>query len=608
MAPITRFSVQPLWQVTRHLADVAGGRAPADLVITDARILSTYTDRISPAQELWLSAGRVVAVKPLGAHRQAPPPRAIYDARGGILAPGLCDPHIHVESSMVTASAYAEAALLNGTTTIFCDSHEIGNVMDVAGVEAMLEDARQAPLSIFLTVPSTVPATSPDLETAGGDLTPEKIGHLFDRWPEAVALGEKMDFVPVVMGDPRSHAILAEALRRGRPVSGHVYGRDFVAGYAASGVTDTHEAVDRDIAQDFAEAGIWVFLRGGNPATPWNSIEQAIGAITEFGASPKRFCICTDDRDADDLMTFGLDWVAREAVRLGLSRETAWAMGSLHGATRFGMDGEIGGLGGGRRADVVLLDDDLRVQNTWYGGELMVEGGRITALLDQTLSTRYRYPEAAYRTVKVADDRPLVPALPEAPVTVNAIGIELPGIVLPHRRIRLVPGQDWAETLDAHDLTFVAVVERHGKTDGNVAHGFLHNFGLRNGAVASSVGHDSHNIIVAGTSERDMRLALEAVRDAQGGIAVVQGGQVTAFVALPIAGLMSDKRVTDVAEETRALKAAWSAAGCRIPYMGFNLIPLSVIPEIRITDMGLVTVPQMEIVPVFEPLTNEAAS
>ena len=398
MARITRLSVPPLWQVTQQLAAVAAGRAPADLVITDARILSTYTDRISGPKEIWLSAGRIAAVKPLGAHRAGPAPKSVYSAQGGILAPGLCDPHIHIESSMVTACAYAEAALLNGTTTIFCDSHEIGNVMDVAGVEAMLEDARLAPLSIFLTVPSTVPATSPELETAGGDLTPAKIGALFDRWPEAVALGEKMDFVPVVMGDPRSHGIIAEALKRGRPVSGHIYGREFVAPYAASGVTDTHEAVDRDIADDFADAGIWVFLRGGNPATPWNSIEQALGAVKDYGASHKRFCICTDDRDADDLMTFGLDWVAREAVRLGMTREQAWAMGSLHGATRFGMDGEIGGLGGGRRADIVLLDDDLRVQNTWYGGTLMVEGAKITSALEQTLSDRYRYPDRAYDT------------------------------------------------------------------------------------------------------------------------------------------------------------------------------------------------------------------
>ncbi|RVD10189.1 adenine deaminase, partial [Mesorhizobium sp. M2A.F.Ca.ET.029.05.1.1] len=303
MSNLSRFSVQPLSTMTRRLADVAFGRQEPDLVIAGARVLSTYSERILVDREVWISGGRIAAVKPAGTYKGTA--ARVYQAKGGIVAPGLVDPHIHIESSMVTACAYAEAALLNGTTTIFCDSHEIGNVMDVAGVEAMLEDARQAPLSIFLTVPSTVPATSPQLETAGGDLTAEKIGALFDKWQEAVALGEKMDFVQVAMGDERSHAILAAALQRGRPVSGHVYGREFVAAYAASGVTDTHEAIDREIADDMLEAGIWLFLRGGPPTTPWHSLPQAIKTITELGASHKRVAVCTDDRDADDLLLFG---------------------------------------------------------------------------------------------------------------------------------------------------------------------------------------------------------------------------------------------------------------------------------------------------------------
>ena len=601
MTKLTRFSVAPLSGMTRQLAAVASGRAPADLVITEARILSTYSERVLPEREVWISGGRIAAVKPSGAYRAGPAPKAAYDADGAVLAPGLVDPHLHIESSMVTACAYAEAALLNGTTTIFCDSHEIGNVMDVAGVEAMLEDARQAPLSIFLTVPSTVPATSPELETAGGDLTAEKIGGIFDRWPEAVALGEKMDFVPVVTGDERSHAIIRAALERGRPVCGHIYGREFVAAYAASGVTDTHEAVDVGISEDFNEAGIWVFLRGGNPATPWNSIVEAIRPLTELGVSHKRYCVCTDDRDADDLMHFGLDWVVREAIRLGMPPEKAWSMGSLHGATRFGMDGEIGGFGGGRRADLVLLDDSMDPQSTWYGGELVVDGGKITPLLDEALSSRYRYPEAAYRTVHSPAGLKLTPDLPTDPVTVNAIGIEKPGIVLPHRRIPIEPANDWSTLLERHGLCFVTVVERHGKSSGNVAHGLLADFGLRHGAVASSVGHDSHNIIIAGTDEADMALALKTVANANGGVVVVRDGEVRAFVHLPIAGLLSDKRVTEVAAETENLKRAWDEAGCTIPYMGFNLIPLSVIPEIRITDMGLVKVPEMVLVPTFQP-------
>ncbi|MDR6818133.1 adenine deaminase [Neorhizobium sp. 2083] len=598
MPALTRFSVQPLSTMTRRLADVASARHDPDLVIQGARVLSTYSERILDGREVWISGGRIAAVKPAGSYRNGS--AKLYDAKGGIIAPGLVDPHIHIESSMVTACAYAEAALLNGTTTIFCDSHEIGNVIDVAGVEAMLEDARQAPLSIFLTVPSTVPATSPELETAGGDLTPAKIAALFDKWPEAVALGEKMDFVPVAMGDERSHAILAAALQRGRPVSGHVYGREFVAAYAASGVTDTHEAIDRDIADDLLEAGVWLFLRGGPPTTPWHSLPHAIKTITELGASHKRVAVCTDDRDAEDLLAFGLDWVTREAIKAGMTPEQAWAMGSLHGATRFGMEGEIGGMGGGRRADLVLLSDDLKPVSTWYGGELVVDNRKITPVLDEALSKPYRYPETAYHTVKLPKNLRLTPDLPTDTVTAHTIRTELPGITLGHVTVTLEPANDWQAHFDRHDLCFVTVVERHGKSSGNVAHGLLNGFGLKKGAVASSVGHDSHNIIVAGTHETDMQVALDAIEETQGGVCVVMDGKVTAMVPLPIAGLLSDKRVHDVADEVKALKLEWEKAGCTIAYMGFNLIPLSVIPEIRITDKGLVLVPEMVISPLFE--------
>ena len=597
MVAVTRFSVAPLAELTRRLADVAALRAEPDLVIRGARVLSTYTERTLEEREVLVAGGRIAAVLPAGSYKGDAP---AFDAAGGRIAPGLVDPHIHVESSMVTACAYAEAALLNGTTTIFCDSHEIGNVMDVAGVEAMLEDAREAPLSIFLTVPSTVPATSPRFETAGGDLTPEKIGRLFDDWPEAVALGEKMDFVQVAGGDPRSHAIIEAALSRGRPVSGHIYGRDFVAAYAASGVTDTHEAIDRDIADDLLEAGVWVFLRGGPPTTPWHSLPHAIKTITELGASHKRVALCTDDRDADDLLVFGQDWVVRQAVEAGMSTEQAWSMGSLHGATRFGMESDIGGMGGGRRADLVLLDDEAKPVCTWYGGELLVEQGRITSALDEALSSRYEYPRSAFSTVKLPEKVTLVPELPTEPVTANLIRVALPGIELFHDRLALEPADDWPTLLARHDLCFVTIIERHAKSSGNVAHGLLKDFGLKEGAVASSVGHDSHNVIVAGHAERDMEVALREIERHQGGVCLVRDGNVIASVPLPIAGLLSDKRVTEVAAEMKVLKQAWNEAGCLIPFMGFNLIPLSVIPEIRITDKGLVTVPAMESLALFE--------
>ncbi len=599
---LTRFSVAPLHTMTRSLAAVAMGRAAPDLVITGARLFSTYTECIHRDRELWIKGGRIAVVKPAGDFKRAGFAGAatkIYDARGGILAPGLVDPHVHIESSMMTACAFAEAALLNGTTTVFCDSHEIGNVCDVAGIEWMLEDARRAPLSIYLTVPSTVPATNSRLETAGGDLTPAKIGRIFDRWPEAAALGEKMDYVSVALGNPRSHAILAASLKRGRPVCGHIYGREFVAAGAASGITDTHEAIDREIAGDFLENGVWVFLRGGNPHTPWHSLPQAIKAVTELGANPKRVCVCTDDRDADDLFLFGLDWVVRQAVAAGLGTTTAWSLGSLHPAMRYAMDGEFGGLAPARRADVVLLNDALEVQNTWYGGNLVVERRRITPLLERALTRRYRYPRAAYRTVRLPAHAVLVPSLPKRAVTAHVIRVVPPGIVTAHDRVALAPAPAWSEHFARHNFCFLTVVERHGK-NGGVGYGLLRDFGLKGGAVASSVGHDAHNIVIAGTNEGDMQLALATVKGLRGGVCAVREGKILASVALPIAGLLSDQRAPVVARQTTALKRAWAKLGCKVPYMGFNLLPLSVIPELRLTDKGLIDVIGMRVVPLFE--------
>ena len=593
-----RFSVAPLHESTIHLSQVASGRLAPDLVLTGARILSVYTERMLDDREIWIAKGRIASVAKAGSCPFEEAPR--YDVEGGILAPGLVDPHIHIESSMMTACAYAEGALLNGTTTLFCDSHEIGNVSDVDGIEWMLEDARHAPLNIFLTLPSTIPATNASLETCGGDLTPAKAAALFDKWPEIVALGEKMDFVPVCMGDARSHGIIAESLKRGKPVSGHIYGREFVAAYAASGVTDTHEAIDRDIADDFLESGIWAFLRGGPPTTPWHSLPEAIKTVTELGAATKRVCVCTDDRDADDLFEFGLDWVTRQAILAGVSPLQAWSMGSLHGATRFGMDGELGALGHGRRADITLLDDDLTVVNTWYGGKLMVEDRKVTPALDEQLSEkRYAYPKQAFETVRYKDELELLPAIPEVKSSVSIIRTELPGIVTLSKTAEFDPElQSWEAFMESNDLVYLSVVERYGKT-GEIGYGLLQNFGLNGGAVGSSVGHDAHNVVIAGESSEDMELVARRIKELKGGVVVVKGGKIIAEVPLPIAGLLSDERGTRVAEQTTALKEAWSSVGCSLPYMGFNLLPLSVIPEIRLTDKGLVMVPEMKVRKLF---------
>ena len=602
---VNRFSVPNLYDCTKHLANVASRKIQPELILKNAHILSTYTNRILENKEIWISKGRIACIEENGQAEKSFNYKnlVLFDAQYNILAPGLIDPHMHIESSMMTGCAYAEAALLNGTTTIFCDSHEIGNVCDTEGIEWMLEDCRQAPLSIFLTLPSTIPATNNILETAGGDLTPQKISQLFDQWPEILGLGEKMDFVSVNNGNERSHDIITETLKRNLPISGHVFGREFVAAYAASGITDTHEAEEKYFTNDLLEAGLWIFLRGGNPETSWNSLPESLKAITEFGANSKRVCVCTDDRDADDLFNFGLDWVVRQTHALGIiNKAESWSLGSLHPATRYNIDRDYGALGHSRRADIVMLDDNMEVQNTWLGGQLVVEKKKITSLLDDQLSKqRYRYPAQAYNTINIVNDINYLPEIPKKKkFKINVIRTELPGIMT-FRETVFIENKinSWSEILSLHDLCHICVIERHGKT-GEYAHGFIKKFNLKEGAVASSVGHDAHNLIVAGMNKEDMKFAIDLIKEFKGGVVIVNNGKLISSIKLPVAGLLSDKRASEVAKENKKFKKNWNKAGCTLAYMGFNLLPLSVIPNLRITNKGLVDVNKMKLIPLFE--------
>ena len=601
---MNKFSVPDLYKSTIHLSKVASNKILPELILTNARILSTYTDTFLQNKEIWISKGRIACIKESGTAKKLFNIKHIntIDIESNILAPGLIDPHMHIESSMMTGCAYAEPSLLNGTTTIFCDSHEIGNVCDSDGIEWMLKDCRQSPLSIFLTLPSTIPATNNNLETSGGILTPKKASKLFDKWPEILGLGEKMDFVSVCNGNKLSHKVIAETLKRNLPVSGHVFGREFVAAYAASGVTDTHESEEKIFTNELLDAGLWIFLRGGNPKTPWNSLPEAIKAITEFGASTKRVCVCTDDRDADDLFNFGLDWVVKQAYQLGVDKTTAWSMGSLHPATRFNIDRDYGALGHSRRADIVMVDDQLNVQNTWLGGQLVVKNKKITSLLDEQLSNnRYKYPAKAYKTVKIPKKINFLPQIPKKKkFKINVIKTELPGIMTFQEKISINDKiKSWESILKTHNLCHVCVIERHNK-NGEVAHGFIKNFNLKEGAIASSVGHDAHNLIVAGLNEKDMKFATKVINDYQGGVVIVNKGKIISSLKLPIAGLISDKKASEIAKENKIFKKYWNKSGCTLAYMGFNLLPLSVIPNFRITNKGLVDVNLMKIVPLFE--------
>ena len=277
-------------------------------------------------------------------------------------------------------------------------------------------------------------------------------------------------------------------------------------------------------------------------------------------------------------------------------------MGSLHPATRFKIDQDCGALGHSRRADIVMLDDDLKVINTWFGGVLVVEDKKITSLLDEQLSNhRYKYPKEAYQTIKLPDKINYLPKIPnEDNFKINVIKTELPGIMTFREVITINNKIDtWNEVLKQHNLCHICVIERHGK-NGEYAHGFIQDFNLKYGAIASSVGHDAHNVIVAGINENDMKLATDLIKEYQGGVVIVNNGTLISSIKLPIAGLLSDKKASEVAIENKNFKKYWIQAGCTLAYMGFNLLPLSVIPNFRITNKGLVDVNSMKIIPLFE--------
>jgi adenine deaminase len=598
---INRFTVAPLNTMTRTLAAVAMGRQPPDYVITGARILSTYSERMLEEREIWIKWGRIAAVKPAGSYPLLPGDHTIrYDARGGIIAPGLVDPQVNLPSSMMSACAYAETALLNGTTTIVCDCQEIVASCGERGLNWFIADARRASLSIFIKVPAQIFATD-------SVNTDTKIAQIFEDWPEAIAIGGRIDFSKLPADDIHVHGALLEALKRNRPLTGSISHPDFVAANAAFGMTDTDDAGNSDMADDCLEAGMWLLLRGGSPGSPWHNLPQAVKAMTELGANSKRICVCTDERDAQDLVHFGLDWVVRQTVAAGVNPIAAWSMGSLHPASRYAMDNEIGGLGHSRRADIVLLNDDLEVQNTWYGGQLVVENKQITPAMDKALSKRYEYPQAAYRTIKLPRRLKLAPDLPTAPVIANVIGVDASNNIQELREVELRVTRNWTELLVHHQLCFVAVVRRGGTGSASeVGHALLQGSGLVDGAIASS--HGGPNLVVIGSNEGDMKLALTTVKELDGGVCVVRHGIVLASVPLPIGGVMSDQRAPDIVRQLERLKLVWTELGCTMPFMSFSRLSSGAFSEIRLSDSGLVLASEQRPVSLFEPITDATAS
>jgi len=521
----------------------------------------------------------------------------VIDARGKYILPGLLDAHVHIESSMMTVTQFARAVLPHGTTGVFIDPHEIANVLGMCGVKLMLDEGDRLPLKVFVTLPSCVPS-APGFETSGTEIGLRDILEGL-RWRRVVALGEVMNYSGVLAGDKKMRGEISATLDAQKIVEGHapgLLGKELAA-YMAAGVRSDHESFSPEEAVQKLRLGMALEIREGSAA---KNLAALIKPILKFKFDTRHCLLATDDRHPEDLMREGhIDHVVRRAIEEGVDPIKAIQMATLNTAEHFELDREMGSISPGKIADVVMVGnlEKFNVERVIANGKIVAERGKLKI----TLPIR-KPPSFAKKTMKLkrrvsAEDFEII-AKKAGKVKVRVIGIA-EGQILTSQHIEHLETRGGAVLLDAkRDIAKVAVVERHRAT-GNIGLGFVRGFGIRRGAIASSVGHDAHNITVVGVNDEEMATAVNTIASIGGGQVVVSRGEVLARVGLPIAGLMSDEPVEIVSAQLGKLHLAAKRLGIKIrsPFMQMAFLPLAVIPELRITDKGLVDVKRGKIVP-----------
>ncbi len=562
---------------------VARGDEPADLLLRNARLVNVLSGEIHPA-DIAL-AGSVIAVvagvgEGYGADHQ-------IDLEGRYVCPGFLDAHVHIESSMVPPSEFARAVVPRGVTTVVTDPHEIGNVLGLEGIRFMIRDAEGSPLDVRINAPSCVPAT--DLETSGARLEAEDLASLLAE-PSLLGLAEVMNFPGVVQGD---EGVLAKLRAfRGRVVDGHCPGLSGhrLSAYVAAGISSDHECVTVDEAREKLRLGLAIFLREASNA---RNLRDLLPLATP--ANERRLCLCTDDRHPVDLLEEGsIDHLIRLAISAGVDPVVAIRMATLNTAEHYRLD-DRGAVAPGRRADLVVFSDlsAPRAERVFAGGELVAENGR---MIHERQQRSYGHLP---RTVRIDPDL-LDFSIRAAGSRARVIEV-IPDQLITHHLTREVPVQDGLALADpANDLLKMAVVERHRGT-GNIGLGFVQGVGLTRGAIAGTVAHDHHNLVVIGADDASMRTAALAVAREGGGLAVALGDEVLALLPLPIAGLMSDRSIEEARDLMQGLLDAAHGLGARLrdPFMAMSFLALEVIPSLKLTDKGLVDVERFEIVSLF---------
>ncbi|MCC2690147.1 MAG: ade, partial [Rhizobiaceae bacterium] len=519
------------WSETAPLlVDVAMGRAPADMVIRNVRWVNVHSGEIIPHTDIAIAAGRFAFVGKDAGHAIGDGTE-IIDAEGRYAVPGLCDAHMHVESGMVTVTEFARAVIPHGTTSMFIDPHEIANVLGLEGVRLMHDEAAGLPVNVFVQMPSCVPS-APGLENAGASLGPAEVREAMS-WPNIIGLGEMMNFPGVVGGDPSMLEEIGATQAAQKTVGGHYASPDLglpFHAYAAAGPADDHEGTRLEDCMARVRQGMRAMLRLGSA---WYDVAAQVKAITELGLDSRYFVLCTDDSHSGTLVHDGhMNRVVRHAIAQGLRPVTAIQMATLNAAEHFGLERELGSIAPGRRADLILTSDlpALPVETVIARGQVMARSGKLAAEI-----APYRYPASAMDTVRLA--RRLVAADFDlaAPDGANSVTARVIGVIenqAPTRALerRLAVSGGVVDMDPAADVCQIALVERH-RGSGTVTNGFVSGFGYdRPCAVASTVAHDSHHMIVVGTDKGDMALAANRLGEVGGGVVVFAGGRELALV------------------------------------------------------------------------------
>lgn len=566
-----------------EIIQYAHGEKPADLLLKNARIVNVFSGEILSGS-IGIAKGAILGI---GEY----PAENVMDMAGRFVAPGFIDPHLHIESTMTCVSEFVRAVLPRGTTTVVADPHEIANVLGMAGIEYMIASAEGQPVNVYFSLPSCVPAT--EMETAGARLSAADLAPLATH-DRIASLGEMMNYPGVIFRDEGVLEKLEMMRAAGKPLDGHgpdLSGFDLNA-YLAAGIKGDHECTRRREAREKLRGGMHIMIREGTGA---KNLGTLLPLVNEKNA--RRMMWCTDDRHLGSLMDHGgIDDMVRRAIRAGLDPVIAIQMATLNPAEYFGFN-HLGAIAPGRRADLVVFSDlsEPRMEAVYSAGIPAAENG---VALPGLIPPPPPNPASAMR----ADTATVDFSIPAKPGDIRVIEIVPGQIVTRSKTMRPTIQEGKVESDPERDLLKIAVVERHHGT-GNIGKGIVSGMGLLRGAMAASVAHDSHNIIIVGTSDREMTAALSRIVEMNGGLVVVNNGKVMADLPLPVAGLISPAPMETIRSRMDGLTAACGELGSPLPdpFMALSFLALPVIPELKITDQGLVDVTAFKPVSLFFP-------